>query len=517
MAEEKEKGSPGNSGVEEKGLLPATVRQPPAIPRETPVKVHKRFPENLPEELNLVLGNNGIAYAVIKESGNSYALRVGSRDFDNVIMEFARREGITLRRKDLNDLNHMLQAHAERKGVHAYVWLRVAPIPGGIEIDLGDESHTRARITAGKVEILTSGSETLFCRSTVSRPMVMPTAVGNLDLLRKYLCNLHPTSVVLLIAWASYILAHPKQPTTKYPILVIIGGQGSGKSFLCYILSLIIDPSLVGVRILPNNARDLAIAAQNSHVLYFDNVRGFSPSMADILCIASTGGALSTRQLYTDAGQQILNVHAAIVLNGIHSFIDQPDLAQRCLPLHLKPIPEETRRSDAALVREFQADLPAILRGIFDLIADIFRYLPEVEVTNPERMIDFVNWLAAMEKADGVPTGIYQTEYSTALCGSQLDSLQENLIAAAILEFVGELAEGEWEGTPARLLNLLNAKATRGTQRSREWPQNAIALSKRLAPLQAGLSTQGIEVQFSRGKERIITITVAGNPTKGQA
>jgi hypothetical protein len=129
-------------------------------------------------------------------------------------------------------------------------------------------------------------------------------------------------------------------------------------------------------------------------------------------------------------------------------------------------------------------------------------------------MLDFVRWLAAMEKAQGVPAGVFQLEYSEAIRHGQLDSLQENVLAAAVMEFAEGLPGGEWSGTPAGLLLELNKKASRGTQRSRDWPQNPIALSKRLVPLQAGLATQGIDLEFGRGRQRRITIKVNQSGTR---
>ena len=137
------------------------------------------------------------------------------------------------------------------------------------------------------------------------------------------------------------------------------------------------------------------------------------------------------------------------------------------------------------MLREFELELPAIQRGLFDLISNIMLHLPTAEVTNPERMIDFVRWLAAYEKVDGVPPGIYQASYSAALCQGQRDSLLDNPLAAAILEFAEERMGTSWSGTPTELLTKLNATRSQSAQRSREWPQCPIGLSKRLGPLHA--------------------------------
>lgn len=474
---------------------------------------NRRFPQNLPHELGLILAQNGKAYAVMRDTRNPYVLAVGSRRLNNIIRELARDEGVNLRKAEISEINDNLQAKAETAGVCKLVGHRVAGIPGGIEIDLGDDSHNHTRITAGKVEIIEAGSETLFCRTPSCQPMVRPAEVGNLKLLKKYL-NLDDVSFLLFTAWLSYTLAHPKGPASKYVILVIGGGQGSGKSVLSRLILQLLDPSSVGVQIVPSNSKDLAIAAQNAHVLCYDNVRSFSPAMADSLCVAATGGALASRQLYTDAEQQVIYLHVALVLNGIHAFVDQPDLAQRCLPLHLPTLPEEKRKSEADMGAELQADLPAIQRGLFDLIAKVFEHLHTAKVTSPTRMIDFSKWLAAMEIANSLPAGVYQDVYCDALNQGQRDSLQECVLAAAVLEYAENHVKGEWSGTPTELLSQLNVQATHGTQRSREWPQNPIALSKRLVPLQAGLLSQGVFVELSRGKHRTITVKTTGGAAR---
>lgn len=138
----------------------------------------KRFPENLPDELNLILGQDGTAYGVFTDAGNPYALAVGSKQLSNIIRGKAREEGISLRQADIRDINHFLQAHAEIAGNRTNVWYRVAPNDGGIEIDMGDDNHTHIKITAGKVEVIKTGSKILFYRSPTALPMAMPTEVN---------------------------------------------------------------------------------------------------------------------------------------------------------------------------------------------------------------------------------------------------------------------------------------------------------------------------------------------------
>jgi hypothetical protein len=338
--------------------------------------------------------------------------------------------------------------------------------------------------------------------------MARPAAVGNLKLLRKYV-NLDSLAFMLYTAWLSYTLAHPKAATSKFVILVMHGGEGSGKSNISKLTIRLIDPRTIGVQTLPTNAKDLAIATQNAHLNCYDNVRGISQAMSDNLCVVATGGVITTRQLYTDAEQHAIPLHGALVINGIYSFIDQPDLAQRSLPLHLNPLKEELRKSESEMDRELETDLPAIQRGLFDLIASVLEYLPKAKVTSPTRMIQFSQWLAAMEMAQGAPAGTFQDVYCDALAEGQRDALMDNSLAAAVLELGEAMQEVKWSGTPTELLAMLNSMVSPGTQRSKYWPENAIALSKRLAPLQTSLLSQGISLVLSRGKHRTVTIQQA--------
>lgn len=461
------------------------------------------MPRDVADDITLVVDRRANAYIAVGDSKTLVALR--SPKAEALLLRCAAQKGNLLRPMELREWIDRLAACAQLAAETRDVWLRVARIPGGVEIDLGDEHGTRVRLIGGRVEIVTGGSETLFYRTPMTGPLAMPAASGNLDLLYLYL-NLSPSDRVLLIAWLSYVLAHPKLTGVAFPLLMLIGGQGCGKTFLCRLIQSLCDPSNVGVQTFPATEQELAISVQLAHVTVYDNVRFIRPSLADALCRVASGGALVKRRLFTDSDTVTLSLHGAVVLNGIHAFIDQPDLAQRCLPLTLLPLDEKCRRSEAELGRDFQRDLPQILRGLLDLTAGALAHVEDVTPTSPERMIDFVRWLAAIERFQGIPGDPYQSAYSEALKQGMRDSLEENPLAAAVLELIDEAPKGQWSGTPSELLDALNQGARGRTPYLPEWPRNAIALSKRLKPIVPALRQQGVEVRFERGVDRRITI-----------
>jgi hypothetical protein len=451
------------------------------------------------------------AYLVIARSGNPTTLRLGSASSDAHIAKVGMSMGFVVRRRDREELNALLLAIAIHSAKEVEVWCRVATISEGAEIvvDLGDEAETRVRITPGNVELITEGCDVLFWRPATSRPMVCPASQGDLRRLKRLLVNLHPLQLFLLVAWLGYTLAHGKTPTSRFLILLLLGGEGTGKSSAGRVIQTLCDPSTVGLQIFPTDPRQLAIATQHAHVVVFDNLRRLNQMMADALCIASTGGALLTRKLYTDGDAAVTDLHGAVVLNGIHEFVDQADLAQRCLPLRLLPLSGEQRRTEAEMADTLREDLPYILRGIFDEIAQILIHLPTVEVTSSQRMADFSRWLAAKEKVEGVPAGTFQSAYATVVEEGQRDAIMNHPLAAALLEFAENEIRDEWRGTPSDLLDQLCARASIPTQRSMGWPRNAISLSKKCVSLQAALRSQGVIVDLHRGKDRVISIRKA--------
>lgn len=388
------------------------------------------------------------------------------------------------------------------------VWLRIAALPGGgTEIYVGDLADTRIRVKPGQVEVIQgASSETHFYETPTMAPFVLPAETGNLRLLERYL-NLAPIDRGLLIALITYVISHPKQHGVAFPILVLGGEHGAGKTFLCYILQTLMDPSLLGVQAFPRSERDFAVTTQLSSVVFYDNIRGFTRDASDMLCRATSGGMFTIRKLFSDGDVMTLSVHGAIVLNSIHAPIDQPDLAQRCLLLNLLPLDEKNRRSERVMKEEFARDLPAIFRGLLDLVADILVHLPDVDVVRPERMIDFVRWMAAMERSMGAPCEPYQTAYSETLRRGLRGSLEEQPLAAAVLELVDGVDRMEWTGKPAELYDALAKVAGRRAANSRHWPVNASAMSKQLKTLVPALKRQGIELDFGRGRTRRITIT----------
>jgi len=444
--------------------------------------------------------------AISRGKGNVKTYRIRSKSFRKLITKKTSTVECMLSKRQLDEVQQMICDHAEAE-FHTYdVYHRVAPVDGGVEIDIGDDAHTRLKITAGKVDEITKGSEILFHRPPTMQPFVTPAKKGDLDLLFPYL-NFEKEQAWLFIAWMAFTLSTPRSDSTSYPILVLIAGQGSSKSTTCkLILRGLVDPSRMGLQGFPTSRKDIVLASSNAHLLAYDNLRKITPKWSDCLCIASTGGADPTRKLYTD--DELVNhpFLVPLVLNGIHDCIEEPDLAGRCVRLEMKTIPESSRRDEKEFTAEFTEDMPKIFRGLLDLISKIMERLPNVVVTQPQRMISYVKYLAAIEDVSDLEPGSLQATYSEILNNAQNDVVLSDPLASVLFRWVRELDNANWKGTPTELRKRLIASLEFGQFLNKGFPDNAIALSKRLRALEVPLLSQGIEVSFSRGTERQIHI-----------
>src|SRR5262249_21720910 len=194
-------------------------------------------------------------------------------------------------------------------------------------------------------------------------------------------------------------------------VLAVAGEQGSAKTVLSKLLRAVIDPSVAPVRALPRDERELFIAANNGHVLAFNNLSCLPPWLSDTLCRLTSAGAFSTRRLFTDQDEILFAAARPVILNGIEDVITRPDLADRAILLMLAPIAERQRRPEHALWREFDVAHPFILGALLDAAARGLQMLPRVRLQRLPRMADFALWATACESAFR-PTGTFEAAYS---------------------------------------------------------------------------------------------------------
>jgi hypothetical protein len=409
----------------------------------------------------------------------------------------------------INAALDMFEAQAQFEGPERAVHVRLAEHGGHIYLDLAEECWRAVEIGRDGWRVIGS-PPVRFRRAAGMLPLPVPKAGGSIEELASFLNLPSRNDFVLVVAWLLATL----RAGGPYPVLAICGEQGSAKTVLSKLLKALIDPNVAPVRALAREERDLVIAANNSHVLAFDNLSGLPHALSDAFCRLATGASFGLRQLYTDADEVLFQAARPILLNGIEDVIGRSDLADRTLFLNLPPIADRGRRSERQMWRDFELARPRILGSLLDAAAHGLRKLPEIRLEQLPRMADFALWATACETAFW-PAGTIARAYQANRRAAIEDLIDVDPVAARIRQMMAN--RSRWTGSASDLLctgaDLAGAGLPSGLA---DWPKTPRALAGRLRRAQPFLRALGIEVAFSREGQsgnRVIRIRMGAENT----
>ncbi len=441
---------------------------------------------------------SGEAFAAIRVDDHRETWPVESNRFERWLRHrFYKKERKAPASQALKDAIATLQAQAHFDGVEIEVSLRVAGDDERILLDLCNENWEVVEITAAGWKVVSDAPIT-FRRAEGMLELPHPKRGGSIDELRD-LANVGSDDDFALIV--AFLLA-ALRPGRPYPLLNVMGEQGSAKSTLQRILRGLIDPSTTSLRSTPKDNRDLAIAAKNAYLVVFDNLSYLKPDLSDALCRLATGGGFATRKLYSDDEEAMFDFKRPVMVNGIADTVVRGDLMSRAINLVLPPIPENQRRTERELEAEIEEATPRILGALLDALSMAIRNLPGLELSRLSRMADFVEWGVAAEPALPWPEGTFLRAYEENCEAAISTALESDPVAVAAQSLMEE--QEEFEGTMTELLAALERRVGQKLVASRAWPKSARALSSSILRAAPFLRSVGIELMKlpRQGKRR---------------
>lgn len=409
--------------------------------------------------------------------------------------------GLTPGAQAIEDTLRVLEARATNEGPEQQPWLRTGSRDGLIYIDLADAAWRVVEI-GPKGWCILDRHDAPFIRSAAMRPLPDPVGGESIDVLRNFLNTAEEDDFRLAVAW----LVAALRDRGPYPILAIHGEQGTGKSNASRILRSLVDPNAAPIRATPRDERDLIVAAYNSHALVFDNLSKVDIWLADALCRISTGGGFSARMLHTDRDEAIFYATRPIVLNGIPSLTDRPDLADRAITIRLRPIPEDQRKPEDEIQADWQAAAPFVLGALFDAVSTGLRRIGSVKLASAPRMADFAKWVTACEPGLGWHEGSTLEAYAANRRDVAQTTFEADTVAVALAEVAVSSGKEGWHGTATELLLRLNDTASETTRRARSWPATAQGLGNRLDRIAPLLRARHIHVERRHSGVRTISL-----------
>ena len=391
----------------------------------------------------------------------------------------------------------VLSGMARYDGAEHATSVRVGGEGGAVYLDLGDSTWRAVEITPAGWRVV-ADPPIRFVRSRGLLSLPEPVRGGSIDMLRPLVHVATDDDYRLLIGWVLGAL----RPAGPYPLLSLVGEQGSGKSTMARLVRRTVDPHVAELRAEPRTVDDIMIAATRSRVVALDNLSHLAPWLSDALCRVSTGGALTKRELYSNDDEVVIEAVRPTIVTSIADIVTRGDLLDRAIAVTLPVLPEGNRLPEAELWRRYDAAAPGILGALLDGVVSALVREQTIRIDALPRMADWAVWVTAAEPALGWSEQSILSAYRT-MRGAAIEATLDGDPLAVALRGLSL----PWGGTADDLLT----RVTPAGRLPRGWPESPRGMSAALRRLAPGLRRLGIEVTpyreaGTRGR-RLIAIT----------
>jgi hypothetical protein len=347
-----------------------------------------------------------------------------------------------------------------------------------------------------------------FVRSNAMLPLPYPTRDGSVEDLKK-IVNLPKRgaekSWSLILAW----LVQALSPCGgDYPILVLLGGHGTGKTTLVELFRKLVDPAVVEHEHEKSyhELKTLYIEVVSSWVLAVDNVSQLPNWLSDSFCRIASGAGFKPRTLFTDRDQQIFRGKRPIVMDGISEVVRKSDILDRTLLIDVPPISGSRRKYEEQVWAEFGEYHAGILGALLDAVSAGLANKDSVvlEDKHKSRLIDFDRWAVATEAALGMKPGTYVKAREDSRRSATTKALESEPIWVPLDTLARQHTQMRpWQGTHKQLLSKLgDLEENKALKRSKEWPKTPEKLRAVLREVAGELEEHGVHWQIDEDGSR---------------
>lgn len=437
---------------------------------------------------NIYNASDGRIYVEIKLGEHNELIATDSKTFEYWIIYLYEHSsfGKMLSKSDVTSVISSINSFGHFRGKKVDIHLRIAEVENAIYIDLCNDKRQVLEIDKEGFRVL-EDSPVLFKRTDDMDELPTPVFNKKMDYLKlgDYLNvkSLDDLNMIVSFIVASY------RPSIPKPILNLTGEAGTGKSMNTRLIRSFIDPAKQkGLLKKEIDSKELPVGANSQYLLAFDNLSGISKEGSDLLCVVSTGGAMTARKLYTDTDEIIIDLKKTVILNGIDDISKRQDLVSRTVFIETPKLDPSKKKTESDIWKKFKKDFPYILGSIVNAVSTGLENEGN-DKTAYTRMQDFGRFVAdsspALEWEDGYWQEIYPKNQDKGIN----QSIDSDPFASALVEMMEELKNDElyeWTGTSTELLEKLSSQLPPDeTTYNRAWPKYNQVKSrlKRIAPL----------------------------------
>ncbi len=499
----------GSSGWDEKRAAELVLSAAPANGERGPRPRRKRQRDDVigavlnTEGVELWRDAGGATYATVPVNGHTENWSLRSHGLERWLSGlYYRKTGVALPSQALEDIRRTLDIKAYEDGIQYDPFVRVGESNGRIYLDLCDEAWRAVEITAKGWRIVDRPA-VKFLRSASARPLPEPEAGDVIERLRGFVNVSNDDEFRLIVSW----LVAALRPGRPFPILIVNGVQGAGKSVLSRLLRSLIDPDVAMIYAAPRDERDLVLAASNTWVQGLDNLSSVNGFLPDALCRLASGSGFRTRALHTNRDEAVFSVQRPILINGIPTLTEQADVGRRAVVINLETIPPESRLAEGDFWLEFECVRGRILGSLLEGVSRAISAIDSVQVERSGSMADFEKWSMAAAPAFGWTGAEFQSAYRKNQTIVVNDTFEADAVAVAIRDLiVSKYADVGWEGSPAALQAELDTTTPERIRNSRSWPKTPAQLGNRIKRAQPLLEHKGFTIDRRHSGTRTIVI-----------
>jgi len=322
------------------------------------------------------------------------------------------------------------------------------------------------------------------------QPLPMPIKGGSISMLWK-IANIPENQRLLVLAW----LVECLRPDTPFPLIELMGEQGTAKSTTHAALRRLIDPNACDLRTAPKSAEDVFVGARASWIVCYENVSHLSAQTQDGLCTVATGGGYAKRKLFTDADESIIHVKRPVAINGISAAVTAQDLIDRTISIEMPLVRE--RVEVTGLWQAYEAERGQLLGALLDIAAMTLALLPSMHLPagDKPRLVEFA--LLGMAVAEAV--GQSGTEFMKQFTASRQESIARTIDASPVAGAVLELIARHRHGRRASVKGLMRELEQFRPPYCDAWPKTFKTFGDALRRAAPALRQLGVECR-SLGK-----------------
>jgi hypothetical protein len=272
------------------------------------------------------------------------------------------------------------------------VFRRVSKVDGVVYVDLCNDDWQFVRVDKSGWSVVKNPPVKLV-RTSGMRPLPNPVRGGKLQEFRRLLPGVSFDDWIKIQGFLVGVF----NPDGTQPVLVISGRQGSGKSKTAEMVRNLVDANQVPIRTMPRKIDELFVAAENSHLLAFDNLSHLTAEQSDAIAQISSGGGMTKRKLYSDTDEVAITTRQPMMLNGITDVVDRADLDERSLHVELDVMDPKERRLDSEIKETYEEMRPRLLGSILSAVSVALNRWDIIELDEMPRLAELTKFVTAAE------------------------------------------------------------------------------------------------------------------------